>query len=65
MDFIGNEDDDEQQQTLNINKEIQKKKNEGIYMNTGNNFYSTKNIKGRNQNRNSYGSFTDQRNYRK
>ena len=65
MDFIGNEDDDEQQQTLNINKEIQKKKNEGIYMNTGNNFYSTKNIKGRNKNRNSYGSFTDQRNYRK
>ena len=60
---IGN--DDEQQQTLNINKEIQKKNNENIYMNTGNNFYSTKNINGRNQNRNSYGCLTDKRNYRK
>lgn len=65
INIIGNDDDDEQQQTININKEIQKRNNENIYMNSANNFYSTKNIKGRNQNRNSYGSFTDQRNYRK
>lgn len=64
MDFMRN-DDDNQQQTLNIYKEIQKKNNENIYMNTGNNFYSTKNINGRNQNRNSYGCLTDKRNYRK
>jgi len=64
MDFIRN-DEDEQQQTLNINKEIQKKNNENIYMNTGNDFYSTKNINGRNQNRNIYGNLTDKRNYRK
>lgn len=64
MDFIRN-DEDEQQQTLNINKEIQKKNNENIYMNTGNNFYSTKNINGSNQNRNIYGNLIDKRNYRK
>jgi hypothetical protein len=61
LDFIGNDDDYEQQQALNINKEIQKRNNEDNYMNTGNNFY----IKRRNQNKNSYWSFTDQRNYRK